>query len=222
MIKMSFALLLALMTCSGCATITKGKTDTVLVQISNCSESISCEATNKKGRWDFSAPGPVTFDKSDQDLTIQCSDGPEKLTLRITPTKSSMVWGNVLVGGIIGGGVDASTDAHWDIVDSVTMTRNYCFGSRVSQSMGAVPTPAPRTSGSSLRSVDQTEKDSCEFINTITRGSGGQRESTLNIERAMNLALDAAAVAGANSYFVVKADTTTSGATVIVEALNCS
>lgn len=119
---------------AGCATITKGKTDTVQVQISNCAEAIPCTATNKKGAWDFEAPGPVTFDKSDEDLVITCEDGPGNLTVRTTPKKSSMVWGNVLFGGIIGGGVDASTDAHWETVDSLTINRNYCYGEKTTNS----------------------------------------------------------------------------------------
>lgn len=115
---------------TGCATITKGTTDTVQVQVSNCAEPISCTATNKKGSWEFEAPGPVTFDKSDEDLVISCKDGPGNLTVKTSPQKSSMVWGNVLVGGIIGGGVDASTDAHWETVDTLTITRNYCYGDK--------------------------------------------------------------------------------------------
>jgi len=113
---------------TGCATITKGKTDSIQVQVSNCAEPIPCTATNKKGSWDFEAPGPVSFNKSDEDLVITCEDGPGKLTVRTTPEKSSMVWGNVLVRGLIGGGVDASTDAHWETVDSLTINRNYCYG----------------------------------------------------------------------------------------------
>lgn len=119
---------------TGCATITKGTTDTVQLQVSNCAEAIPCTATNKKGAWDFEAPGPVTFDKSDEDLVITCEDGPGNLTVRTTPTKSSMVWGNVLFGGIIGGGVDASTDAHWEAVDSLTINRNYCYGEKTNNS----------------------------------------------------------------------------------------
>ena len=112
----------------GCATITKGTTDTIQVEVSNCGEVIECKASNKKGSWDFTAPGPVTFKKSDDNLVVTCQDGDNVITRRVAPTRGSMAWGNVLVGGIIGGGVDSATDAHWDMVDSVSIRRAVCHG----------------------------------------------------------------------------------------------
>ncbi len=121
-------LILILGALTGCATITKGTEDTVQVQIGNCGEMISCTATNKKGSWDFMAPGPVRFKKSDQPLTITCNDGPEVLTVQIAPVRGGMAWGNIIFGGIIGGGVDSGTDAHWDTADSLVIARQYCNG----------------------------------------------------------------------------------------------
>lgn len=120
--------LAAVLLLSGCASITKGTTDTLHVEITNCGESISCEASNKKGKWPFTAPGSVTFKKSDNPLVLVCQDGIETLTRSVTPTRGGMAWGNVVFGGVVGGGIDASTDAHWDIVDSVSLHRQYCRG----------------------------------------------------------------------------------------------
>ena len=80
----------------GCASITKGTNDTVQVQVSNCSTPMDCTATNKKGSWPFTAPGPVTFKKSDTDLTIACNDGDEVITRSLKPTRGGMIWGNQL------------------------------------------------------------------------------------------------------------------------------
>ena len=121
-------LILILGTLTGCATITKGTEDTVQVQIGNCGEKIQCTATNKKGSWNFTAPGPVRFKKSDDPLTITCDDGPEVLSVQIVPVRGSMAWGNIIFGGIIGGGVDSGTDAHWDTTDSLVVARKYCNG----------------------------------------------------------------------------------------------
>jgi len=110
----------------GCATVTKGTTDTIQVQVNNCSELMDCTATNKKGSWPFTAPVAVTFKKSDQDLIITCDDGGEVITRSLRPTRGGMIWGNVLIGGIIGGGLDAVTDAHWDMSDSLLIHRNNC------------------------------------------------------------------------------------------------
>ena len=74
------AALPAILLLSGCASITKGTKDTLQVKTANCGESISCEASNKKGKWPFKAPGSVTFKKSDNALDITCQDGPKTLT----------------------------------------------------------------------------------------------------------------------------------------------
>ena len=110
----------------GCASITKGTTDTVNVNFAQCNKQTTCTASNKKGTWEFTAPGAVTFKKSDNPLTITCKDGPEQTTTEIKPTRGGMAWGNVIFGGGIGAGIDASTDAHWDIADSITMSREHC------------------------------------------------------------------------------------------------
>ena len=116
---------------SGCASITKGTKDTMQVQIGNCPESIACTATNKKGTWDFTAPGAVKFKKSDDPLTITCEDGPGKISVQVVPERGAMGWGNIIFGGIIGGGVDASSDAHWDISDSLVLSRKFCNGKQL-------------------------------------------------------------------------------------------
>jgi hypothetical protein len=138
---LAIAILLGL---QGCATVTKGTTDTVQVQVSNCSEPMSCTATNKKGSWTFTAPGPVKFKKSDQNLTIACNDGGAVLTGVLKPTRGGMIWGNVLVGGIIGGGLDALTDAHWNMTDTLVLYRNNCGQNNLSNSSQNVQYLNPR------------------------------------------------------------------------------
>ena len=121
-------IMLGLFLLNGCATITKGTEDTLHINVTNCSEPMQCEATNNKGTWKFTAPGPVKFKKSDTDLHISCKDGEHTITLRATPTRGGMGWGNIIFGGLIGAGVDASTDAHWDMVDTVSIARRTCHG----------------------------------------------------------------------------------------------
>ena len=114
-----------------CASITKGTSDILQVEVSNCGESIDCTATNKRGSWQFSAPGSVKFKKSDNALSIRCQNGDSVITRTVMPTRGGMIWGNVLAGGIIGGAVDASTDAHWDTVDSISTHRQTCHGKKI-------------------------------------------------------------------------------------------
>ena len=105
---------------------------------------MDCTATNKKGSWPFIAPGSITFKKSDQDLTISCNDGGEVITRTMTPTRGGMIWGNVLIGGIIGGGLDALTDAHWNMSDSLIIYRNNCGQNKQSPPSQYVKPPTQR------------------------------------------------------------------------------
>ncbi len=130
MIKNSFVLAVALaaLILTGCASITQGTEDSIYVDISNCSETVKCTATNKKGTWEFTAPGSVRFQKSDNALHIACEDEDSVASATVTPTSGEMVWGNIIFGGIVGAAVDASSDAHWTTQDSITVHRETCRG----------------------------------------------------------------------------------------------
>ena len=117
-----------LMLATGCASITQGTHDVVHVEVANCGETIQCTASNKKGSWEFDAPGSVRIKKSDDALRITCPDGDHTVTRSIMPTGDAMIWGNVVLGGVIGAGVDASTDANQQLPDSVTSHRQTCRG----------------------------------------------------------------------------------------------
>lgn len=104
-----------------CATITKGTTEVVDVRLSDCPKNMECTATNKKGVWEFTAPGTVQVRKSDDALRIECREDGQHASRSLMPTSDSSIWGNVVVGGIVGAGVDANSDAHWELQDSVTL-----------------------------------------------------------------------------------------------------
>ena len=55
-----------------------------------------------------------------------CEDSNESITLSVKSERGEMIWGNALLGGVIGGVVDANKDAHWELPDSVTLHRNNC------------------------------------------------------------------------------------------------
>ncbi|MCY3818559.1 MAG: hypothetical protein OXH52_04225 [Gammaproteobacteria bacterium] len=119
-------MLAALIAAGGCASITKGTTHTINVEVDGCGEKTECTATNKKGTWIFDAPGPVTVKKSDDALALRCVDGDEYVTRTVAPNNSGMVWGNAVFGGVIGAAVDANTDAHWEYPETVTINRQNC------------------------------------------------------------------------------------------------
>jgi hypothetical protein len=73
-----------------------------------------------------------------------------------------------------------------------------------------------------LRAVTEAEKNSCSFLKRVTAGAGGPGDPSIHTENAMKKALVSAANAGADSYYVVDTETTDTGASVILEALNCN
>jgi hypothetical protein len=78
---------------------------------------------------------------------------------------------------------------------------------------------APTTS--QLRAVDSKEKGECEFIKSITRSAGGTGNTSGYVKSATDSAMAEAANNGADSYYLVSADTTGSGASVVLEAFRC-
>ena len=125
--------------CTGCASVTKGTTQTMQVKVSNCSDRMNCQASNKKGTWFFTVPGPLHVQKSDDPLMIRCEDVDSVLTRHVIPDRGSAIWGNILLGGAPGAVADAITDAHWELPDTVTLVRESC---RSQQLEGSEKKPA--------------------------------------------------------------------------------
>ncbi|MGR3913615.1 MAG: hypothetical protein OD918_03680 [Gammaproteobacteria bacterium] len=134
---LAVASLLTVTLLSGCASFVKGSVDAVHVTTRNCGEAISCKATNNKGEWDFTAPGSVRFYKSENSLTVTCQNSDETLTQKVAPTPGGWIWGNLFLviplGFPMGFFFDAVSDSHWNMVDTVTLNREYCRGKKTGQ-----------------------------------------------------------------------------------------
>lgn len=101
---------------AGCATITRGKTDALVVNSTpsgaqvELSDGQSCNNT------------PCTFKlprKSEINVLIKkdrCEPQQIRVTNKVSGNGGAAMAGNVFVGGIIGAGVDASTGAMLDLV----------------------------------------------------------------------------------------------------------
>lgn len=115
--------LIALMTLVGCASITGSKNQPVSVQALHNGKPLDgadCVLTNDKGTWFVKTPGSTVIQKSGQDLTITCNkDGVPAGTATAASSANGGVWGNILLGGLIGYAVDASTGAAFDYPTSM-------------------------------------------------------------------------------------------------------
>ena len=97
---------------SGCASMTTGQNQTVSVTTPDCPQA-SCVLTNNDGEFHVSrTPGTTMVNKSCSALTVECSKpGFPDHVERVKAGFQAMTAGNVLIGGLIGIGVDAATGA---------------------------------------------------------------------------------------------------------------
>ncbi|MDZ4739470.1 MAG: hypothetical protein SGJ03_06150 [Alphaproteobacteria bacterium] len=96
---------------SGCATITRGTTQSVAISTPPVTGAI-CDLTSSQGSWQILTPGAITLEKSSQDLQCRChKEGYQDAVAVIPSNFEGWTVGNLVFGGIIGVGVDAATGA---------------------------------------------------------------------------------------------------------------
>jgi len=128
-----FALLLF-----GCATITRGTTQSVAVDTPGV-PGASCTIQTQSGPQIVKTPGTIVLDRGSTALPIQCTKACYTPGSSIIPSNTeTMAAGNVVFGGVIGLGVDAATGALNRYPDVVTVA--------------IFPDPACRQPGTSRRS----------------------------------------------------------------------
>ncbi len=95
-----------------CASIVTGQSQTVSVEVPNC-PAASCRLSNRDGTYFLpNTPGTVQVNRVCGDMTLQCSaPGQNDFVMTVSESIEAMAWGNILLGGIIGAGVDAFTGA---------------------------------------------------------------------------------------------------------------
>ena len=103
---------LAAVTLSGCGTITQGTSQDIA--ISTSPPGGHCEL-NRRGEHVASltsTPNSVIVDKSTKDITVTCAKpGYQTASLNLESDPSLGLFGNVLIGGLIGVGIDYATGA---------------------------------------------------------------------------------------------------------------
>jgi hypothetical protein len=113
---MIFAVLLG-----GCATITRGTTQSVAVDTPGV-QGATCVIQTQSGPQTVVTPGTVTLSKGSTSLPIQCKKECYLDGVSIVPAGTeAMAAGNVIFGGVIGLGVDAASGAMNKYPDIVTV-----------------------------------------------------------------------------------------------------
>jgi len=96
---------------SGCATVIEG-TDQTLKVTTLPEVGAECVLTGTSGSYYITTPGSVTIPRTQRDLRLECDkDGYEHNWATVQSHFNGAMIGNVVVGGLIGVGVDAATGA---------------------------------------------------------------------------------------------------------------
>jgi hypothetical protein len=112
---------------TGCASVTSGKHQTITVNTTCEGEPLteaSCTLLNDKGSWLVKTPGSVVIQKAYGDLAIDCKKGESKSSEKFQSKSNTGVWGNLLVGGVIGYAVDASSGSGFDYPSNMVVKMN--------------------------------------------------------------------------------------------------
>lgn len=99
----------------GCATIISGDSEDISISTTPNLDA-NCVASNSRGSWNVEhAPNNVMVKRSNSNLIVHCKtkDGYKGTRVVNSGIKSTAA-GNLLLGGVIGGGIDAASGAAFD------------------------------------------------------------------------------------------------------------
>ncbi len=117
----AFTLVLA-----GCATIVKGTTQTVFVDTPGYAGAQCTLTSTSWGTRIMQTPGSIKLEKASANVSVQCVKGCFKGGGIIASNTEAMTAGNILLGGVIGLGVDAASGAmnRYNDNNQIALTRD--------------------------------------------------------------------------------------------------
>ena len=112
---------------SGCATITVGRSQEIVIGTQedngNAIAGVNCRFSNDKGNWDVQTPGAVHVFRSVKDMRIECDKaGVPRGTAVIVSCINAGMLGNALLTCGIGMPIDYLTGAGFDYVSPIAVT----------------------------------------------------------------------------------------------------
>jgi hypothetical protein len=110
---------------TGCASVMEGSDQVININTTGCEDSgtFICTVVNSDSSSVITAPASVSVEKSRGPLTVACNNKAKTATgsVIVDSGYEAMNAGNLLIGGIIGVGVDAATGAMWKYPASVVV-----------------------------------------------------------------------------------------------------
>ena len=130
----------------GCASITNSKNQPISVVAvcdGNAINGASCTLSNDKGAWFTPTPGSLMVQKSSGDMVVSCRKDQATGSITFPSRANASVWGNILVGGIIGYAIDAGSGSGFDYPTNVTVFMQGPCSVGIQPTMAPPPQPLP-------------------------------------------------------------------------------
>lgn len=122
-------LVLPALVLSGCASVMQGERQMVAVDVvcGGVQVPAQCVLDNSRGVWRLGAPGSVMVRRDGQPLRVACSSPFFGSTQLMVPASMHVTMaGNLLMGGVVGAGVDVLTGAGLGYPGHVQVTYPRC------------------------------------------------------------------------------------------------
>ena len=107
-----------LLTTSACATIIAGTDQTIQVS-TNPSAMAQCSLKDSKMSYTVTTPGSVNVKRGDGPLNLNCKSAKMSGETIVSEELEPWFLGNILGGGLIGGGIDAASGAYQKYPQSI-------------------------------------------------------------------------------------------------------
>jgi hypothetical protein len=110
---------------TGCASIVHGTNQSLSVETRNKADQVvgaDCKLSNDKGTWHVTSPGSATIHRSFEDLAVRCEkEGMDPGLASVRSSTKGTAFGNILLGGVIGAGIDMANGSAYDYPSAITV-----------------------------------------------------------------------------------------------------
>jgi hypothetical protein len=141
----------------GCASVTGGNAQKIYVQAQSSPgvalDAADCTLSNDKGSWNLKAPNDTTIIRSNKAIDVKCTaPGYKQGALSVDSATRAAMFGNIILGGVVGAVIDHSSGAAYEYPGNVTVVMGQSGSIRMESSraegaVGVVPRLQPPASG---------------------------------------------------------------------------
>lgn len=148
---------------SGCASVTGSTTQSVSVYTREAGTGevpgATCELTNSKGKWFVTTPGSVMIHRSNDDMQVYCNKGGyESGRASVVSETKAQMFGNILVGGVIGAVIDHNNGSAYEYPGIIHVLMRALFISDRDRARETEPTKQSNVAGPTAAASPRIER----------------------------------------------------------------